>query len=107
MKEENEDERRRGEKKNEKTSTMQLWADEKREDEWTTCSGGVLLAGFRGVEISYNTRDVCVDSFNPLATTIANLSWSVHRYVKLQSVNYVLEQDMRKALLSGFYTFSL
>lgn len=45
---------------------MQLWAYEEREDEWTTCSGGVLLAGFRGVEISYNARDVCVDSFNPL-----------------------------------------
>lgn len=66
MKKENEDERRRGEKKTKKTSTMQLWADEERKDEWTTCSGGVLLADFRGVEISYNVRDVCVDSFNPL-----------------------------------------
>lgn len=27
------------------------------------CSGGVLLAGFRGVEIPHNVRDVCVDSF--------------------------------------------
>lgn len=67
MKKENEDKRRRGEKKaKKKTSTMQLWAYEERGDEWTTCSGGVLLAGFRGVEISYNVRDVCVDSFNPL-----------------------------------------
>lgn len=39
---------------------------EEREDEWTTCSGGVLLAGFRGVEIPYNVRDVCVDSFNSI-----------------------------------------
>lgn len=63
MNEERENERRRGEKKNEKTSTMQLRmgeGDEKggqeggRGDEWTMCSGGVLLAGFRGVEIPYN-----------------------------------------------------
>lgn len=73
---------------------MQLWAHGEREDEWTTCSGGVLLAGFRGVEISYNVRDVCVDSFNPLplAAAIANLSRTVHRYVKLRSVNRVLER---------------
>lgn len=66
--------RRRGgkrkgkEKKNEKTRTMQLYGhgEKRREgDEWTACSGGVLLAGFRGVEIPYNVRDVCVDSFNP------------------------------------------
>jgi len=50
---------------------------EKREDEWTTCSGGVLLAGFRGVEIPYNVRDVCVDSFNsiPRNGAIAGLSY--------------------------------
>lgn len=40
--------------------------ERERENEWTTCSGGVLLAGFRGVEIPYNVRDVCVDSFNSI-----------------------------------------
>lgn len=53
-------------KKRKKTSTMQLRSEQREGDEWTTCSGGVLLAGFRGVEILYNVRDVCVDSFNPL-----------------------------------------
>lgn len=53
------------EKKNEKNFDNAVMGA-RREDEWTTCSGGVLLAGFRGVEISYNVRDVCVDSFNPL-----------------------------------------
>lgn len=41
------------------------------------CSGGVLLAGFRGVEISYNARDVCVDSLLtlcPLVAAVASLS---------------------------------
>lgn len=45
---------------------MQLRSGRGEGDEWTTCSGGVLLAGFRGVEIPYNVRDVCADSFNPL-----------------------------------------
>jgi len=80
MKKENEDERCRGEK-TKKTLTMQLWAHEEKENEWTTCSGGVLLAGFRGVEISYNVRDVCVDSFNSLPSrggVIASLSRSIN-----------------------------
>lgn len=66
MKKENEDERRRGGKKTEKNfdnAVMGARSEGGRVDD--VCSGGVLLAGFRGVEISYNARDVCVDSFNP------------------------------------------
>lgn len=52
---ETERERERGkEEKNEKTSTMQLRVRAKRVSGRHPCSGGVLLAGFRGVEILCN-----------------------------------------------------
>lgn len=64
------EEREKEREKMKKASTMQLRVGERtagrgrRGSEWTMCSGSVLLAGFRGVEIPYNVRDVCVDSFN-------------------------------------------
>lgn len=71
---------------------MQLPVDEGMGwDEWTTCSGGVLLAGFRGVEIPYNVRDVCVDSFNPMLPSDGryrvHLFYTVHRYIKLWQID--------------------
>lgn len=95
------------EKKNgKKTSTMQLWVHEERKDEWTTCSGGVLLAGFRGVEISYNVRDVCVDSFNPLPLHGGYrkpllIGPSIR---KTTTDECMFKRDIR---LSGFYTLSI
>lgn len=61
------EEKGRRKKEWKKTSTMQLWFRIERVSGRHPCSGGVLLAGFRGVEIPCNVWDVCVDSFNPLA----------------------------------------
>jgi len=99
------EERRRGEK-TKKTLTMQLWAHEERENEWTTCSGGILLAGFRGVEISYNVRDVCVDSFNSLPSRGGYrkpllVGPSIHK----TTMNCVLERDIREVLSGFLYLF--